>query len=243
MIEPAAVAPAIAETLIRLFDTALARVWLLGPGDLCSSCPLAGECPDRRECLHLVASAGLSTRLDGPFRRFPVGARQVGEVARTLRPFVANEDLAGLGLAEATWLATHRLRSFAALPLVVSGRAVGVVAVFSRTPLADEEVHALGLVCRLASLGLPAGAAPASATLAARAAAAPAPVTPTTVALPLLRPLAETEREILERVLAHTGGRVSGPQGAARILGMKPTTLESRLKKRGVRKPPRGDAR
>jgi GAF domain-containing protein len=181
MIEAATIAPTIAETLIRLFDTALARVWLLGPGDLCSSCPLAGECPDRRECLHLVASAGLSARLDGPFRRFPVGARQVGEVARTLRPFVANENLADLGLAEATWLVAHRLKSFAALPLIVGGRAVGVVAMFSRATLADEEVHALGLVCRLAPSALPAGAAPV-ARRGPHVAIRPAPVTPTTIA-------------------------------------------------------------
>jgi transcriptional regulator with GAF, ATPase, and Fis domain len=43
-------------------------------------------------------------------------------------------------------------------------------------------------------------------------------------------------------VLAHTGGRISGPQGAAAILGLKPTTLDSRIKKLGVRKPPRGGA-
>ena len=54
-----------------------------------------------------------------------------------------------------------------------------------------------------------------------------------------LRTLAAIEREAIERVLAHTGGRVSGPRGAAKILGLKPTTLESRMKKLGARKPPR----
>jgi formate hydrogenlyase transcriptional activator len=37
-------------------------------------------------------------------------------------------------------------------------------------------------------------------------------------------------------VLEHAGGRVSGPRGAAAILHMKPTTLQSRLKKLGVRR-------
>lgn len=31
-----------------------------------------------------------------------------------------------------------------------------------------------------------------------------------------------------------TGGRVSGEQGAAKVLGLKPTTLEARMKKRGI---------
>jgi transcriptional regulator with GAF, ATPase, and Fis domain len=49
-----------------------------------------------------------------------------------------------------------------------------------------------------------------------------------------LRPLADIERDAIVRVLAHTGGRVSGPRGAAAILRMKPTTLASRMKKLGV---------
>ena len=51
---------------------------------------------------------------------------------------------------------------------------------------------------------------------------------------PDLRRLAAIERDAIARVLAHTAGRVSGPRGAAAILGMKPTTLQSRMKKLGV---------
>jgi len=39
------------------------------------------------------------------------------------------------------------------------------------------------------------------------------------------------ERDNLMRALRATGGRVSGDDGAATMLGMKPTTLSSRLKK------------
>ena len=39
---------------------ALARIWLVRPGDVCSSCHLRDECPDQTACLHLVASAGSS---------------------------------------------------------------------------------------------------------------------------------------------------------------------------------------
>jgi formate hydrogenlyase transcriptional activator len=47
----------------------------------------------------------------------------------------------------------------------------------------------------------------------------------------------ETEKEYLLKVLENTNWRVSGPKGAASILNMKPTTLESRLKKLGISKP------
>ncbi len=46
--------------------------------------------------------------------------------------------------------------------------------------------------------------------------------------------LEEYERRYILRVLAHTDGVVSGERGAARILGMKPTTLQSRMRKLGI---------
>ncbi len=51
------------------------------------------------------------------------------------------------------------------------------------------------------------------------------------------RPLAEMERSYIEGVLHATHWRVSGPYGAASILGLKPTTLISRMKKLGIKKP------
>ncbi len=42
------------------------------------------------------------------------------------------------------------------------------------------------------------------------------------------------ERDNLIAALAHTGGRIYGEDGAAELLGLKPTTLASRLKKFGL---------
>jgi formate hydrogenlyase transcriptional activator len=49
--------------------------------------------------------------------------------------------------------------------------------------------------------------------------------------------LEEVERRHLTAVLDMTGWRVRGKSGAAEILGLKPTTLESRLEKLGIRRP------
>lgn len=46
--------------------------------------------------------------------------------------------------------------------------------------------------------------------------------------------LAEHERAYLERVLDHTGGKLYGKGGAAELLGLKPSTLQSRMQKLGV---------
>jgi formate hydrogenlyase transcriptional activator len=49
--------------------------------------------------------------------------------------------------------------------------------------------------------------------------------------------LADVERDHIEKVLKSTYWKVSGPKGAAEILGLKPTTLLFRMKKLGIKKP------
>ena len=49
----------------------------------------------------------------------------------------------------------------------------------------------------------------------------------------------EEVRGLIERALTHAGGRVYGPGGAASLLGLRPTTLQGKMKKYGVA-PPRG---
>ncbi|MHC4830205.1 MAG: hydrogenase, partial [Planctomycetota bacterium] len=89
-------------------SVALARVWLIGPGDVCEGCHLRAECEDRSFCLHLVASAGRShtnpeqqwNNLDGRFRRFPLGVRKVGRIAATAKALEVGDIP-----ANASWLA------------------------------------------------------------------------------------------------------------------------------------------
>jgi PAS domain S-box-containing protein len=47
----------------------------------------------------------------------------------------------------------------------------------------------------------------------------------------------ELEREHIRTVLEQTNWRVSGEKGAASLLGLKPTTLEARMKKLGIARP------
>jgi formate hydrogenlyase transcriptional activator len=46
--------------------------------------------------------------------------------------------------------------------------------------------------------------------------------------------LEETEREHIVRVLRQTGGQISGPRGAAKRLGLKRTTLQSKMERLGI---------
>ena len=54
-------------------------------------------------------------------------------------------------------------------------------------------------------------------------------------AAPAPRTLAEVEADHIRRVLRETRGRISGPKGAALILGINASTLRSRMLKLGVR--------
>ena len=50
------------------------------------------------------------------------------------------------------------------------------------------------------------------------------------------RTLDEIEKEYIMRILDDTGWRIEGPDGAARILGLNPSTLRTRMVKLGIQK-------
>jgi formate hydrogenlyase transcriptional activator len=52
-----------------------------------------------------------------------------------------------------------------------------------------------------------------------------------------LKDLAAAEREHILKVLQETGWRIEGPSGAAVVLKLHPSTLRSRIKKLGIRRP------
>ena len=54
------------------------------------------------------------------------------------------------------------------------------------------------------------------------------------------RLLANVERDHIKAVVESAGWRISGKGGAAEVLGLKPTTLEARMKKLGIKRPKDG---
>jgi transcriptional regulator with GAF, ATPase, and Fis domain len=125
---------------------ALARVWLVRPGEGCATCPFRAECPDQTNCLHLAASAGRSrksdeswSRLDGAFRRFPLGVRKVGRIATT-QEAIEVPDL-GEGqdwIARPEWIKAEGIVGFGGQPLIHHGTVLGVLAVFTRQRMGPE---------------------------------------------------------------------------------------------------------
>jgi len=126
---------------------ALARVWLLEPGDVCDHCVMRPECPDQQRCLHLVASAGDSREtpeasfehLDGDYKRFPFGIRKVGRIAATGEPLLVTDLVENRDwVFNKTWVESEGILSFAGQPLRFRGDVLGVLAVFSREVMGEE---------------------------------------------------------------------------------------------------------
>ena len=142
---------------------ALARIWLIKPGDICEECHMAKECLDRTECLHLVASAGGSAikpyqewnGINGFFRRFPIGVRKVGKIAKTGKPFeVIHIKGDSEWIANLDWVKQEGIVSYSGQPLIANGKVLGVLSIFSRVTLDSEIVPWLRLIANHSAISI-----------------------------------------------------------------------------------------
>ena len=138
----------IANGLAAQPGVALARIWLLSPGDLCDACFRKADCDNHVQCLHLVASAGAPQNsagedwsyLQGQFRRIPLGHRKVGEIGTTGKSILIPDSAAeSEWIGRKEWAEREGIRAFAGYPLVARGEILGVLAVFSREALCQQE--------------------------------------------------------------------------------------------------------
>ncbi len=205
----------------------LARLWLTDP--------LLGD-------LYLVGSAGTPAGggaykdLDGPFARIARGAGKIGRVASSREAVIVtsvrgDEDW----ISNPGWIARQGVRAFFGFPLVDAGKALGVLAIFERSSPTPDHIEALRFLADYTAARL--GAVRERLPVPATVAQINDTVTRTTETAAASRALIVTreqlralERETIANALSQTGGRVFGPNGAARLLGMKPTTLASRIK-------------
>ncbi len=144
----------ITQGLVEELDATFARIWLLGPGDLCPDCYKAADCTNHTQCLHLAVSTGLSRNLNGEYRRIPLGAVKIGEIAQGYGALYTNDILGDARLPNKQWMKDNGLRSFAGYPLTFRGDLLGVIAMFGRRPLTDEEFDQLSLFANSAAIAI-----------------------------------------------------------------------------------------
>jgi PAS domain S-box-containing protein len=142
---------------------ALTRIWLLPSIHLPSSWQQPPDALEGMEHLHLVASAGTPidspgedwSFLQGHFARFPMHVGKVGQVAAERHPILIKDVVYDDSwIVRPEWATREGIRSFAGYPLVFRDTLLGVIAVFSRRPLGDQEFTWLGLFANYAAVAI-----------------------------------------------------------------------------------------
>jgi formate hydrogenlyase transcriptional activator len=142
---------------------ALARVWLILPGDRCDSCLMRSNCENRERCLHLVASAGNPiesgedwSRLNGDFQRIPlVNTLKVGEIGMRGEPISIGSDLSqSHWTVRPDWAMREGVVGFAGQPLVFRGEILGVLALFRRAEITPIEFNWLRIFADHAAIAI-----------------------------------------------------------------------------------------
>ena len=128
-----------AEALVDELEVAVARIWTFEPQD---------------EMLELLASAGMYVHLDGPHSRIPLSDEKIGLIAQLRRPHLTNEAIGDPLIGDQDWVRSEGMLAFAGYPLIVDGRLVGVLAMFSRHLLKPATFDGMAAVCDQIAAGI-----------------------------------------------------------------------------------------
>jgi len=151
----------ITDGIVEIFNADFSRIWILEKSDLCEKgCVHASVnegphiCRDRSRCLHLIASSGRYTHINGGHRRVPVGAYKIGRVASGEYPgFVTNDVTHDPRVHDHDWARSLGFISFAGYQLSSEdNQPIGVLALFSKHVLKPWEADLLKDLAHTASL-------------------------------------------------------------------------------------------
>ena len=134
----------ITDSVVTIFEADFARIWIVKNGDLCDKgCIHANVtekshvCLNQLSCLHLTASSGRYTHIDGDHRRVPIGSYKIGRIAAGMgSKFVTSNVTNDPMVHNHEWARELDLVSFAGFKLSSKdGKPVGVLALFRKKPL------------------------------------------------------------------------------------------------------------
>ncbi len=119
-----------AQAMVTHLNATFARVWIMN---------------ELHDALELQAGAGVCQRLDELQARVLVGQQTVGRIAVQLSPFVTDTIDDCLNVGDSHWASSYQLTSFAGYPLLVEGRCLGVIAIFSREVIDQDSLDSLAM--------------------------------------------------------------------------------------------------
>jgi two-component system, sensor histidine kinase and response regulator len=104
--------------------------------------------------LHLHASAGMYTHLDGVHNKVKIGVRKIGKIALNRKP-IFNEKLLENGLVDnKDWVKETGLVSFYGYPMLVGEKLVGVLGAFSKNKLHEDYIDAMTTISNAISVAI-----------------------------------------------------------------------------------------
>ena len=130
---------ACAESMVRHFDAALARIWTVDKD---------------HNVLELQASAGTDTDLDGTYSRVPVGFFEIGLIAKEQKPLLIDNGFRDPRILDGVWARNQGMVAFAGYPLLVRESLVGVMAIFSKNSVSTKTLDALASVALAIAKGI-----------------------------------------------------------------------------------------
>ncbi|HEX3759617.1 MAG TPA: ATP-binding protein [Kofleriaceae bacterium] len=128
-----------ADGMVRNLDAALARIWTVD---------------DVARTLHLCASAGLSTPLDGAFAALGFDDHHIGTIAEDGVPYLTNDVPIDTKVGRTDWARHEKIVAFAGYPLRIEDRIVGVMAIYSRRKLDHDTLNGLSAIADALALGI-----------------------------------------------------------------------------------------
>jgi len=150
----------ITDAVIPAIDADFARIWFLKPGDICKqgcihykSNHYEKYCVNKLQCLHLLASSGRYTHVNGDHRRIPENYYEIGSFfTLPASSFLIPDVSSNPKIKDKKWANELGLVSFAGYKLTNSdGKYIGVLAVFSKNEITAEVKAFLESVANIAS--------------------------------------------------------------------------------------------
>src|SRR5262249_14941906 len=132
---------------------ALARVYLLAPGDICPACPQRTACPDQTQCLHAAVSGGPLlhgeggwSRQEDDYRRIPLGVYPAGRAAATGEAAVGSKRQGEVWVADPALAQREHVRASIHQPIKHRGEVLGLLAVLLRAERGPDAQTVTGVL-------------------------------------------------------------------------------------------------
>ncbi|MDY6901065.1 MAG: ATP-binding protein [Cyanobacteriota bacterium] len=117
--------------IVSYLNVDFARIWTYDP---------------QENILNLQSSAGLYTHINGGHSRIPVGQFKIGLIAQERKPHITNSVQTDERVSDKQWAIREEMVAFAGYPLIADLELMGVVAMFSKQRLNQNNLDLLSVI-------------------------------------------------------------------------------------------------